>query len=351
MEFRLFKKGDYYYVDFWLDGKRYRKTTRSRRRNRALIIAQRILGETLEERYNQTEMTLSRLIAKYISYIQRENKTWKTKISMIKLFFEFIGDAKLSEISPGLCEDFLNDLSKRNITKATVNRYIATFKHMFNKAVDWEYMERNPMMRVKKSRETPRMRFFTAEELERLTIAAYEMSREKISDNQTIFYYILMTAIYSGMRLGEILNLKWMDISDGNFTVQKSKSGIKRIVPIKDELMDLFRELPPDNEYLFPLFRRKSDVTTKIWRKVRERAGIKEGRFHDLRHTFGSNLIKGGVDIVTVKELLGHSDLKITQIYVHSSLAQKQQAIINLNIYNQKNTLNELFPSPGATTI
>jgi len=332
MDFKLFKKRDYYYVDFWIDGKRYKKTTKSKRRNEAEIIAKRIISETLEELYGQTEMTLSQLISKYIKHIQRENKTWKTKVSMIKLFFAFTGDLKLSKISPGLCEDFLNDLSRRNITKATINRYIATFKHMFNKAIDWELMERNPMMRVKKSRETPRMRCFTADELERLTAAAYEMSKENISDNQTIFYYILMTAIYSGMRLGEIINLKWMDIRDGNFTVQKSKSGIKRKVPVKDELMDILRELSTDNEYIFPLYRRQSDVITKIWHKVRERAGIKEGRFHDLRHTFGSNLIKSGVDIVTVKELLGHSDLKMTQIYVHSSLTQKKRAILSLDI-------------------
>jgi integrase len=332
MDFKLFKKRDYYYVDFWLDGKRYKKTTKSKRRNDAEIIAKRIISETLEEIYGQTEMTLSQLISKYINHIQRENKTWKTKVSMIKLFFEFIGDLKLSKISPGMCEDFLNDLSKRNITKATVNRYIATFKHMFNKAIDWELMERNPMMRVKKSRETPRMRFFTTNELERLIAAAYEMSKENISNNQTIFYYILMTAIYSGMRLGEIINLKWMDIQDENFTIQKSKSGGKRKIPVKDELMDILLELPTDNEYIFPLYRRESDVITKIWHKVRERAGIKEGRFHDLRHTFGSNLIKSGVDIVTVKELLGHSDLKMTQIYVHSSHTQKQRAILKLDI-------------------
>ena len=332
VKFKLFKKRDYYYADFWIDGKRYKKTTKSKRRNDAEAIAKQIIKETLEELYGQTEMALSQLISKYIDHIQRENKTWKTKVSMIKLFFEFTGDLRLSKISPALCEDFLTDLSKRNITKATVNRYIATFKHMFNKALDWEFMERNPMMRVKKSRETPRMRFFTADELERLMAAAYEMSKENISDNQTIFYYILMTAIYSGMRLGEIINLKWMDIRDGNFTIQKSKSGIKRKVPVKDELMDILSELPTDTEYIFPLIRRKSDVITKIWHKVRERAGIKEGRFHDLRHTFGSNLIKSGVDIVTVKELLGHSDLKMTQIYVHSSLNQKQRAIFNLNI-------------------
>jgi integrase len=332
VKYTLFKKRGWYYVDFWLEGKRYKKTTKTRKKNEADDVARLIVKNKIKEIYEKSECMLSDLISQYIELIKIENKTWDDKIVRLKRFFKFVGDKNLSEITPAECQGFITNISKTKFTKATVNRYIATIKHLFNKAIEWELLDRNPMRNIKLFRETPRLRFYTASELERLIKAARELSEQKISQNQYLFFYIMMTAIYTGMRLGEIINLKWMDIRDDNFVIQNSKSGLKRIVPIKRELMDILKDLPTVNEYIFPLHRKEADVITKIWHKVRESACVKDGRFHDLRHTFGSNLIKSGVDIVTVKEILGHSDLKMTQIYTHSSISQKKAAIGNLSL-------------------
>ena len=332
VEFNLFKKGNIYYADFYIDGKRYKRTTGKRRQSDARVAAEEIVAATLEELFVEAEISLAGLIARYMKVIRVENKTWKDKVVRLRRFVEFVGDVKLSRISPLVCQEFITHVSSGGVSNATVNRYLATIKHLFNKAIDWEMLERNPVRRIKLYRETPRMRYYSAAELKRLTYQARQLSWKRASENQYVFYYILMTAIYTGMRLGEIINLKWDDIQGGSFVIQKSKNGKKRHVPVKDELSKVLRELPNDGEYIFPLRRRKSDAVTKIWSKVSRLAGIKDGRFHDIRHTFGSNLIRSGVDVVTVKELLGHSDLRMTQIYTHSSLEQKEKAIGDLEV-------------------
>lgn len=330
----LYKRNGLYYVSFSIHSKRFRISSKCTVKAEANNLAPRIIQEKYDELYAAPVSKLSDLMSRYIDLIKTRNKDWHSKIHKLKLFFEFSGDKELEDITPMLCQEFINHLAKGNMTDATVNRYIATIKHMFNKALDWELIERNPMRRVKQFKEKPRMRFFSSSELERLIYSAKKLSRKRNSDNQTIFYYIMMVAIYTGMRLGEIIHLKWMDIRDNEFVIHNSKSGKKRFVPINDELFDILRELDSTSEYIFPLKRRCSDVITKIWHKVRKEAGIADGRFHDLRHTFGSFLIRAGVDVVTVKELLGHSDLKMTQIYVHSSSAQKRKAVGELKISN-----------------
>jgi len=145
---------------------------------------------------------------------------------------------------------------------------------------------------------------------------------------------ILVVALNTGMRRGEILNLKWnqIDLQAREIRVEKTKSGKPRIVDINSFLLDVLTKLKnehKDGQYVF-----LNPKTGKPYKKLQtsfkgacRRAGIKGLRFHDLRHTFASRLIMRGVDLIRVKELLGHSSVKMTERYTHSNQEGRKKAV------------------------
>ncbi|MFX0211364.1 MAG: site-specific integrase, partial [Candidatus Hodarchaeota archaeon] len=148
---------------------------------------------------------------------------------------------------------------------------------------------------------------------------------------------IVVTALHTGMRRGEILSLKWdqVNLSKRIIRVEKTKSGKIRYIPINDVLFEELIKLKKQNgksDYVFLYPRTKkpiADVKT-AFNAAKEDAGIKDLRFHDLRHTFASRLVERGVDIITVMDLLGHHSVVVTQRYTHSKADQKMNAVQNL---------------------
>ena len=120
---------------------------------------------------------------------------------------------------------------------------------------------------------------------------------------------------------------------------ENSKSKRARQIPGRPELLQALSRLPSTSgEYVFPV-RRVADVIRPTWRKVKALAGIRPAaRFHSLRHSFGTALVARGVDLVTVKELLGHSSLAMTEIYTHSSQGAKRAAVGALDFVQIKGT-------------
>jgi integrase len=139
--------------------------------------------------------------------------------------------------------------------------------------------------------------------------------------------FVVQFALYSGKRLGEILSLKWpdVDLKNGLVTFQGSitKSGRTSTVPVNKTCLEVLKKARAirKGEYVFPNSKGKRFVNfTHYWYRIRKKAGLdKKGyRFHDLRHTFATHLASSGeVDIYTLKELLGHRSIEMTQRYAH----------------------------------
>ena len=329
---RVFKRGNLYYVDFWIDDKRIRRSTKSVKKSDAESMSQLIIKDHIAKHYGKSEFSLLQLIDKYYSFIKLENKKWTDKIPHLESLAKEFGDKNLSEITYMECQEYINKLKGIKRTPATVNRYISTYHHLFNFAIDYEMLEVNPFRKVKKAKEKSRDRFFTDEEISKILGGALELSINANSNNQKLLYYIILTAIYTGMRLSEILNLKWEDYRDHSFIVQESKSGKKRIVPAHPDLIKVLSNLDTFKEYVFDLNRRVPDVITKQWRSLIIKLKIKDARFHDIRHYFSSQLQKNQISMITVSQLMGHSNIKTTQIYSHTDEEQKIKAIKSLRI-------------------
>ena len=238
----------------------------------------------------------------------------------------------LRQFTSQTLEQFIVDLTKQGKTTATINRYIACLKHMLHKAVDWNMVEKEVLERIQKVKplkgEVKRLRYLTSEEINKLL---------SVCDNS--LYPIVFTALNTGMRREEILSLKWsnIDLKNGYIHIETSKNKERRDVPINASLLNLFKrmftERRIDTDYVFvnPLTGTRLTDIKRSFHTALKKAGIKDFRFHDLRHTFASHLVMSGVDLTTVKELLGHKDIKMTLRYSHLAPEHKQKAVTVLD--------------------
>jgi integrase len=144
---------------------------------------------------------------------------------------------------------------------------------------------------------------------------------------------IVVTALNTGMRKEEVLSLRWdkhVDLKHGFILLDTTKSGERREIPINDTLRQTLQALVRrvDSPYVFTGANGKRFLDVKrAFHSACQRADIKDFTFHDLRHTFASHLVMAGVDLPTVKELLGHKTLSMTLRYAHLAPSHKVKAV------------------------
>lgn len=230
------------------------------------------------------------------------------------------------------------------ITKATAWRDLASLRSVLSKAVKWGALEANPLLRLRVKAAQPRsvVRFLSSAEEKRLRQAmSYRdasLARARISANEwrrarkrALFpdipagaysdhlQPVVLLAMNTGLRKGELLALEWSDINlDARMlTVRRehAKSGKQRHVPLNAEALAVLEQWASqsgDRSSVFGVASVKSG-----WESLLTAAKIENFRFHDLRHHFASRLVMAGVDLNTVRELLGHADLTMTLRYAH----------------------------------
>jgi integrase len=207
---------------------------------------------------------------------------------------------------------------------------------MIRRAVDWEMVGDGTLKRVRKAKQLPennrRLRFLSSEEaLSLIDACGKNKNGEPIMDLH--LQRIVITALNTGMRREEVLSLEWdkhIDLRHGFILLDKTKNSERRQVPISPMLRETFSGIVRRVDVPFVFHDREGkryrDVKTAFHAALK-RAKLGDFRFHDLRHTFASLLVMGGVDLATVKELLGHKDFKMTLRYAHLASAHKIAAL------------------------
>ena len=333
---RKTKRGDRWCIDYRnVQGQRIREVVReAQNRGEALIVLQKKVAETFDGKFHplrkKDSITFSHLAETYIeNYAKVKKRSWKTDKGYIeKSMNPFFKDALISRITPLDIEKYIKCRLDDGVTRTTVNRCLQILKRMFNLAIDWGYTVENPVRKVRlfSEKDNLKERILDVGEEVRLLEASPEHLKP-----------IIIMALNTGMRRGEILGLRWanIDFERKIIKVDKTKSGDQRFIEMNSTLLELLRRLRmanPGSEYVFSNFRTRQPFVEvgKAFRRACKVAGIAGVRFHDLRHTFASRLIEAGVDIITVKELLGHSSVKITERYTHTRNELKRRAVEKL---------------------
>lgn len=340
-EYKLYRRHKIWSVRFSINGKVFRQTTKERNEQRAHKKAVIIIENEIKRLLGSQEGNFGQLCVRHNNHVKLHKRSWTDDVQMLGVFLSFFKkETLLSDITPLRVEEFTAHLLERRvgdrtITPARVNRYLSVLKHMFNLAIDhWEIFDKaNPVRKFVFFKEKARERFFSESEIAKLGAAAMEASRRGRSAVQKNFFPMFMVALYAGLRLGEIIRLRWSDIRDGYFVIEITKNNRKRFVPIHPVVSEILNALPKESEFVFNIPHRRSDVIRKVWSSVKQKAGIEpSARFHDLRHTHASLLLSAGTDLRTIQAILGHSSLKMVEAYTHTTNDQKMKAIMAINL-------------------
>lgn len=342
-----------YWIEFYdANGKRHRQRIGPWRKIALEVLAKRKAeiaeNKFLDKAKEPPKMLFKDFAAQYLKWCEANNRWAYRKKVIIKALNSVFGDKLLFEITTWDIEKYKLARRKENrksngkpIKVASVNRELAVLKHLFTKAIEWEFLKENPAKPVKLFKENnKRLRFLSEEEIDRLLSVCNNYLKD-----------IILVALNTGMRKGEVFNLKWQNI-DFHLKllhVSDSKNYEGRDIPINDVLYNILKALKnkiePHEDYVF-----MNPKTAKPYNDIREsfkialrQAGIIDFTFHDLRHTFASHLVMNGVDLMTVKELLGHKNISMTIRYSHLSPDHKRIAVRKIEeVFKDKTKVIEL---------
>lgn len=276
-----------------------------------------------------------------------------TRVQRVSVWVAELGGKPIGDIIDDDVQDVLDDLrarpgryfagrdaagapilkaKARPITGSTCNRYTACLSALLAFAEQtlrilprsWS----NPCRTVIKQRENPaKTRCLDEAEIERLLSACRASPWDRM-------YALVLTTVCTGMRKGEVTNLRWrdVDLNAGHCTLELTKNGTTRVVPLLPQVVDELHRIKGKDAEGDLIFRsaRRPDVPRSfesLWDAALKTAAIRGATFHTLRHSAASAMVRAGVTLVEVSKVLGHKDLSMTLRYSHLAVGHLNAAM------------------------
>lgn len=326
------KRGKSWIIDYYYQGKRIRETIDTNKKMAEDALEAR-KGEIVQGRFKLEDIRpgprFEDFAPDYFEWAKINKRSYRREIYRYKkVLLPFFKGKRLNEINTWLIEKFKLSMAKEH-KPATVNRELSLLSIMFSKAIEWGKTQEHPIKggKVKKLREDNITERPLSDEEEKLLL-----------DNANGFLKsIIITALDTGMRRGEILGITWNDVDLKNRTilVRNTKNGKDRRLPMTERVSYAIIALNKSRPYGDWLFYKNGNggswAVNSAFRRLINRIGLNGLRFHDFRHTFATRLVTSGIDIVTVQILLGHSDIRMTMRYSHPGSSEMRKAIDILN--------------------
>ncbi|WP_120993165.1 site-specific integrase [Stutzerimonas urumqiensis] len=296
----------------------------------------------------------------YMPWFKTHHKGHEKTLHTLENNFEPIMDLRIEEITGRDLEAIRTDWLKAGNKPATANRKMGSISGVFSRALDWEFISAHPLEKVKQLKVDTRgrIRYLSSDEAKALRSAlesreeriraerdranAWRTARRKepLADLRTVAFAdhlkpMVLLSLNTGMRRGELLDLTWPAVSLDRKTItvigDTAKTQETRHIPLNAEAVQVLTEWKKQSgksSYVFPNQDggRMDDIKT-AWLNLLELAGIEGFRWHDMRHDFASRLVMAGVPLNTVRDLLGHADIKMTLRYAHLAPDSKAAAV------------------------
>ena len=338
------KRSKYYQIVYFVEGKRTTYSTKKTNEKEALQYLQEFkktlvnplgaVSSVLQKTCTQNKLTLSKFKDEYLDYARPvKSKRYIDSIAFaFKQLVSFCGDISLEEINLKTIDKFIYSTFHR--TQRGAHQYYRTLKAAFNKAVEWNYISSNPFTKVKFPKIPKAFPAFIQEE--EFLIVLSNTSYQHLKD-------IFTTGYYTGLRLGELVNMRWnwIDFFRNQITVKctddfLTKNKKERIVPLSEKVRSILfnrfnNSLHRPDDVVFYRIEGKilyPEAISKQFKKIVRKSNLSDKiHFHTLRHSFASLLVQRGVSLYVVKELLGHEDLATTQIYSHLQQQNLRDAV------------------------
>lgn len=346
---RLYCRRDtgYWYIEFKRANAKSLRTKDSEvakrvyRRVRKDVLLGRVVALDAE-----TKVFLTEFREEYLA--SRRNKKAKNTVDKddlaLRKLIDIVGDKKIAVLSEKDFDRFVNSCLAARNRKRSVNVYLRHLRVAMNKAMRLGYVLKNPLVGYDfPEEEMPPTRFLVPKEIEKL-ISLMEEDGEIELRNFVLF------SIFSGMRRNEIVELEAKDVRKelGIIHVRRSKTKKERFLPISPELREVLNSIDlPQVGRIFMRYRHPDTYTHKV-KEYLVKAGFKEFRLHDLRHTFASLMSMSGASQKELMELLGHSDARTTFRYTHLAMDHLKEVVSKHRIAVDLHTVRKLRPVNGG---
>jgi len=284
--------------------------------------------------------------------VSKKHSTWKQEGSYYRVWLKpNIGRIRLVDIKPIHIKAVLSAMDKAGKAPRTIQAVLALARQVWNYArsndeVSSDWPGKTKACKAPKF-DNRRMRFLTHDECESLIVKLREVSPQVAN--------IALLSLDTGMRAGEIFSLIWENVNmdAGQIRVMDTKSGKNRTAYMTDRVNDMFQALEDDQGLVFPsnTGARIGQISATVIRAIKALGlndGITDSRnkatFHSLRHTFASRLVANGTDLYTVKELMGHSTLAMTERYSHVSNESLELAVKRMEQATAEKATADVIP-------
>lgn len=323
-------------------------------------------GDPIAEKKRKSASSLADFLTnQYEPWAVAHLRTGEQTCERVRKSFADLLSKPMGEIAPFAIERWRAKRHRDGIAANTTNRDLDSLRAVLTKAVAWGALPSSPMGAVKRAKldNIGRLRYLSQSEEKALRAAldAREQQRRKgrasfnawrtargypsIPDFPGLYtdhmQPIVLLALNTGLRRGELLGLTWADVDPTGAQIivrgSEAKSGRTRHLPLNREALAVLQTWRPDDAkadgFVFAGSNGEQMQSLKTaWGKIAKAAKLDGFTFHDLRHTFASKLVQAGVDLNTVRELLGHADIKMTLRYAHLAPEHKAAAVAKLAI-------------------
>jgi integrase len=303
--------------------------------------------------------TVESAIDRYVRECAPKLKDAKTRCRLLMWWKREVGAYLLSDLTPARILEARDKLtltpraSQKKTpnpndplqyrTPASINRYLSALGPVLSACVkEWQWMDSNPMEKVAKGKESRgRVRFLSEDERNSLLEACRE------AKDTPELYIIVLLAITTGARRGEISGLYWrqVDLTRRVIVLEDTKNGDRRALPLCGPAFNAFQawhhsRLHKLDALVFPgrLYSNKPLDFERSWQTALKKANLTDFRFHDLRHTTASYLAMNGASLAEIAEILGHKTLQMVKRYSHLSHEHTASVIERMtqNVFNEK---------------
>jgi site-specific recombinase XerD len=336
VSYSLYKRSNgVFYIGFTEHGHRRWKSTGTSNKSDALK-ALTNLEKLLEKPVKQK--LLSDFLSDFLSYaeVNFSSKTHQMYESSLNRFLKVIGNRPLSQITVKEADIYKTERLKKSLSGVSVNIELRTLKAAFNVALRWRELKTNPFQGIKQVKMPEQQpTYLSKEDFQKLILIIKENWLKEL----------IIFAVLTGLRRGELVNLRWQDVDlkKRSLTIQSSlsfrtKYGKMRTIPLSEVAYQILlaKQNRAFGEYVFTLNGKRVMDT---WISHKFKYYVYEAKldndklhFHSLRHTFASWLVQDGVNIYEVQKLLGHSSIKVTEVYSHLASSELRNAVDRINL-------------------
>ena len=297
----------------------------------------------------------------YKPWVMSTHKRGEETLAGLTRCYKAFYSKPLTEITPILIEQWRVKRMNEGTAQATLNRNITMLKSLLSKAMEWGFLKENVLKNLKQFKidRSPKIRYLTIEEETRLRQALLERDKQLRQDRSSANLWrekrgyellpefseddpcdylmpMVLLSINTGLRRGELFHLTWnmVSLAEGSLILsgEITKNKHSRFIPLNDEaykvLDHLYKKVEVKEGLVFPSKNNQPfNHVKRSWGSLLKKANVTQFRWHDLRHHFASKLVMAGVDLNTVRELLGHSDIAMTLRYAHLAPEHKVNAV------------------------